>query len=151
MITPPRKEEWSYAYSISGRHLTPISVIIGVRSLPLFRSRCKNPPPPMIHDLHRFSWVMPEEQGLPTIWACFSRWQPGAGSETQECPAPRSSPGVKRDHQIIFCEWPRLHNENSLHIVGCYCSYREHFKKMKWYGCDIPPYSCCYAQGNFAL
>lgn len=73
---------------------------------------------------------MPEEQGLPTIWACFPRWrpEPGAGSETQECPAPRSSPGVKRDHQIFFVNDPYC----TTRTVGCYCSYREHFKKMKW-------------------
>jgi len=44
---PPRKEEGSYTYSLSVGGI--LCLLIGVRSLPLLRSKCKNPPPPTPH------------------------------------------------------------------------------------------------------
>ncbi len=151
MITPPRKEEWSYAYSLSGRHRTPVSVIIdpshslevGVRILPLL---CFMIYIGLVLDNARGAGPSHNLGLLPKVaaWAWGRLWNSGM-------PCSKVITWCKEGPSDFFCEWPRLHNENSLHIVGCYCSYREHFKKMKWYGCDIPPYSCCYAQRNFAL
>jgi hypothetical protein len=48
---PPRKEEWSYAYS--GK----LSLIVDLSSIPLLRNRLKNPPAPAPCDLHMFSFM----------------------------------------------------------------------------------------------
>ncbi len=55
---PPRKEEWSYAYS--GK----LFLIVVLSSIPLLRNRLKNPPAPAPRDLHLFSF-------MTTFFLCF--------------------------------------------------------------------------------
>jgi len=53
---PPRKEEGSY--TCSSRMGGKLCLLTAVGSLPLLRSRCKNPLPPSPHNLCMFSFMI---------------------------------------------------------------------------------------------
>ncbi len=57
MNIPPRKEEGSYTYS--SRMGGKLCLLTAVGSLPLLRSRCKNPPSPHNLCMFRFMIALP--------------------------------------------------------------------------------------------